>query len=60
MLLYMEPKKEHSEHEENGKTIERTSYDDPDTGTHAEEIKIDSTTDEQERRTRLVPRFCCL
>jgi hypothetical protein len=44
----MESKKEHSEREENRKTIERTSYDDPDTGTHAEEIKIESTTYEQE------------
>jgi hypothetical protein len=31
--------------------IGRTSYDDPDTGTHAEEIKIESTTDEQEDET---------
>ncbi len=47
----MEPKKEHTEHEENGKRIERTTYDDPDTGTHAEEMKIESTTDEQEDET---------
>jgi hypothetical protein len=44
----MEPKKEHTEHEENGNRIERTTYDDPDTGTHADEIKIESTTGEQE------------
>ncbi len=46
----MEPKKESSEHEENGKKVERTTYDDPDTDTHAEEIKIESTTDKQERK----------
>jgi hypothetical protein len=37
--LNMEPKKEYSEHEENGTRVERTTYDDPDTKTHAEEIK---------------------
>jgi hypothetical protein len=47
----MEPKKESSEHEENGKKVERTTYDDPDTDTHAEEIKIESTTDKQEKET---------
>jgi hypothetical protein len=46
--LNMEPKKEHIEHEENGKRIERTTCDDPDTDTHAEEIKIESTTDERD------------
>jgi hypothetical protein len=34
----MEPKKEHTEHKENGKKVEQTTYDDPDTKTHAEEI----------------------
>jgi hypothetical protein len=47
----MEPKKEHSEHEKNGKKIERTSYDDPDTGIHAEKIKIETTAGEQEEET---------
>jgi hypothetical protein len=47
----MEPKKEHIEHEENGKSIERTTYDDPDTDTHAEEIKIASTMDERDQET---------
>jgi hypothetical protein len=27
----MEPKKEHTEHEENGTRVERTTYDDPGT-----------------------------
>jgi hypothetical protein len=35
----MDPKKEYSEHEENEEKVERTTYDDPDTGAHAEEIK---------------------
>jgi hypothetical protein len=30
----MEPKKEQTEHEENGTKIERTTYNDPDTDTH--------------------------
>ena len=34
----MAPKKEHAEHEENGTNVERNTYDDPDTKTHAEEI----------------------
>jgi hypothetical protein len=42
----MEPKKEHSEHEENGTRLERTTYDDRDTKTHAEEIKIERTEEE--------------
>ncbi len=44
----MEPKKEHAEDEENGTNVERNTYDDPDTKTHAEEIKIETTTDETE------------
>ena len=39
----MEPKKEHTEHEENGTKAERNTYDDPDTKTRAEEIKIERT-----------------
>ena len=42
----MEPKKEHTEHEENGTKVERTTYDDPDTKSHAEEIKIERTEEE--------------
>jgi hypothetical protein len=36
----MEPKKEHIEHEEDGTKVERTTYDNPGTNTHVEEIKI--------------------
>jgi hypothetical protein len=39
----MEPKKERTEHDENGTKVERSTYDDPDTRTHAEEIKIERT-----------------
>jgi hypothetical protein len=42
----VELKKEHTEHEENGTKVERDTYDDPDTKTHAEEIEIETTTDE--------------
>ena len=45
----MEPKKEHmehSEHEKNGTTVERTSFYDPDTGKHGEKIKIEKTEEE--------------
>jgi len=40
----MKPKKEHTEHEkhdESGATVERTSFYDPDTGTHGEKIKVE-------------------
>jgi hypothetical protein len=51
--LTMEPKKEHTEHEENGTKVERTTYNDPDTNTHAEEIKIGKRTeDESEQEDR--------
>jgi hypothetical protein len=56
----MEPKKEHSEHEENGKKIERTIYDDPDTDTHAEEIKIKSTNGQTRAGNRLAARLSLL
>jgi hypothetical protein len=46
----MEPKKKHSEHEENGARVERTTYDDPETKTHVEEVKIEKTEDEPSRR----------
>jgi hypothetical protein len=45
----MEPKKEHTEHEkheESGATVERTSFYDPDTGTHGEKIKVEKTEEE--------------
>ena len=45
----MEPKKEHTEHEkheESGATVERTSFYDPDTGTHGEKIKVEKTDEE--------------
>jgi hypothetical protein len=44
----MEPKKELSEHEENGKKVTRTTYDDPETKTHVEEVKIEGTEQEPE------------
>jgi hypothetical protein len=45
----MEPKKEHTErekHEESGATVERTSFHDPDTGTHGEKIKVEKIEEE--------------
>ena len=45
----MEPKKEYSEHEENGKRVTRTSYDDPETKTHIEEIKIEGTEEDPDK-----------
>ena len=42
----MEPQKEHTEHEENGTKVERNTFFYPDTKTHAEGIKIETTTDE--------------
>ncbi|MBV8418132.1 MAG: hypothetical protein JO251_23300 [Verrucomicrobia bacterium] len=42
----MEPKKEHSEREESGKRVTRTTYDEPETNTHVEEIKIEGTEEE--------------
>jgi hypothetical protein len=45
--LAMEPKKERTEHNENGTKVERTTYDDPDTRTHSEEIKIEKTENEE-------------
>jgi hypothetical protein len=42
----MEPKKEHSEHEENGYRETRETYDDPDTNTHIEEVKIERIEDD--------------
>jgi hypothetical protein len=45
----MEPKKEESEHEENGKRVTRATYDDPETKTHVEEIKIERTEEEADK-----------
>jgi hypothetical protein len=44
----VEPKKEHTEHEENGTRIEQTTFDDPDTKTHGEETKIERDDDEND------------
>jgi hypothetical protein len=43
----MEPKKEHIEHEEDGTKVGRTTYDDPDTNTQVEEIKIGKRTEDE-------------
>jgi hypothetical protein len=45
----MQPKKEHIEHEENGARVERTTYDDPETKTHVEEVKIEKNEEEPEK-----------
>jgi hypothetical protein len=46
----MEPKKEHTEHEENGFRETRDTYDDPETNTHIEEVKIEPIKDEPAQR----------
>jgi hypothetical protein len=43
----MEPKKEHTEQGENGTKVERTTYDDPNTNTHFEEIKIGKRAEDE-------------
>jgi hypothetical protein len=48
----MQPKKERIEHEENGARVERTTYDDPETRTHVEEVKIEKTEEEPEKEPR--------
>ena len=35
--------------EENGARVERTTYDDPETRTHVEEVKIEKTEEEPEK-----------
>jgi len=45
----MEPKKECSEHEENGEKVTRSTYYDPETKTHVEEVKIEGTEEEVEK-----------
>jgi hypothetical protein len=43
----MEPKKEHTEQEEDGTKVERRTYDDPNTNTHVEEIKIGKRAEDE-------------
>jgi hypothetical protein len=45
-MVLMEPKKEYSEHEENGVREIRSTYDDLETKTHVEEIKIERSEEE--------------
>ncbi|MGA8481944.1 MAG: hypothetical protein WB696_28585 [Chthoniobacterales bacterium] len=47
----MEPKKEHTEHEENGAKVERNTYDDPETKTRAEEKKAKPQQTKRRRTT---------
>jgi hypothetical protein len=50
----MEPKKEYSEHEEDGKRVTRptwSTYDDPETKTHVEQIKIEDTEDKPDKES---------
>jgi hypothetical protein len=44
----MEPKKEYSEHEEDGVRETRSTYYDPETKTHVEEIKIERTEEQSD------------
>lgn len=46
----MEPKKEYSEREQNGKRVTRAKYYDPETKTHVEEIKIEETKEEPDKK----------
>jgi hypothetical protein len=46
----MEPKKEYSQHEDNGKKITRSRYDDPETKTHVVEIKIEGSEEEPDKK----------
>jgi hypothetical protein len=45
----VEPKKEHTEHEENGVRKTRETYDNPETNTHIEEVKIERIQDDQRK-----------
>ncbi|MBV8224874.1 MAG: hypothetical protein JO232_06785 [Verrucomicrobia bacterium] len=47
----MELKKEYSEHEENGDKVTRTTYYDPETKTHVEEVKIERIKEEVEKES---------
>ena len=44
--VVMEPKKEHTEHEENGYRETRETYDDPETNRRVEEVKIECIKDD--------------
>lgn len=48
----MEPKKEYSEHEENGDRVTRTTYYDPETKTHVEEVKIEGIEEEVDKESK--------
>ena len=48
----MEPKRKHTEDEENGTRIERTTFDDPESNTHSEEIKIERKQGEEDPDSR--------
>jgi hypothetical protein len=50
LVKTMEPKREHSEHQEGDTRIERTTYDDPDTKTHTEEVRIEKSEKENGRK----------
>jgi len=45
---FMEPKRKHTEDQENGTRIEQTTFDDPETNTHSEEIKIERKQQEDD------------
>jgi len=47
-LRFMEPKRKHTEDEENGTRIEQTTFDDPETNAHSEEIKIERKKQEDD------------
>jgi len=47
----MEPKKEYSEHEENGDRVTRTTDYDPETKTHVEEVKIEEIEEEVDKES---------
>jgi hypothetical protein len=48
----MEPKKEHSEYEDAGTRVVRATYDNPETSTHAEEIKVEKVDGEKDREDK--------
>ena len=50
----MEPKKEYSQHEDNGKKITRSRYDDPETKTHVVEIKIEGSEEGPDKKAQPV------
>ena len=50
-ISMMELKKEYSEHEENGDRVTRTTYYDPETKTHVEEVKIEGIEEEGKKES---------